>query len=237
MQSGFARLTARLTPAVKWLVGIEIAVFVVIALAGSTTSATLAQWLVLTPASILDGHVWKLVTTAVFPHSPIQLFIDILILWLFMPFLERQWGTRRFVEFAVITTLVANVVSVLVGLLLGGVHALVPISGLTAFIYASIISTGTEFARQPIALFGVVKMEGRILAIGIAALVVIGMLVVQTWVVSLGHVAAMGAAWLMATGRFTPRLWVLQWRRDRLRRRYKVLDGGAGHRDEKKWLN
>lgn len=252
MQSGFSRFISRLTPAVKWLLGIEIAVFLLLAFAGAATKAMLGQWLILTPASLLEGHVWKLVTTALFPQDPITLFFDILILFMFMPFLEREWGTRRFVRFALIITLVSNVVAVGFGLLLGGVHTLVAISGLTPFVYAAIIAYGAQYANHPISLLGVIQMKGKTLAIGIAALVVIAMLVGRNWVEGVGHITGMLAGWVIATGRFTPRLWILKWRRDRLRRRYTVLDGGVsgglgggfgggagprGRRDEKKWLN
>ena len=240
MSSGFSRLTARLTPAVKWFIGVELAAFIVVLFAGRAFQAQVLEWLVLTPAALLQGHVWKLATTVLFPTSPITLIFDILILWFFMPFLERDWGTRRFVRFAAIVLLVGNLVSAAFGLLLGGGHLLVPIAGITPFVYAAVIATGTEYAHQPIALFGVVNMKGKTLAIGIAVLVVAGMFIGRTWVQSAGYIAAMGAAWLLSTRHFTPRLWILKWRRDRLRRRYTVLDGGRGSKSEKsqkKWLN
>jgi hypothetical protein len=41
-------------------------------------------------------------------------------------------------------------------------------------------------------------------------------------------------ALVMTSGRFTPRLWLLQWRRARIKRKYRVLDGG---KKPDKWLN
>lgn len=237
MQNGFSRLTANLTPAVKWLIGVTVAVFLVFTFSGTTTQGVLARWLLLVPASLLDGHVWKLVTTAFVPLRPVGVLFDILILWMFMPFFERQWGTRRFVRFGLISILVAHLVACGVGLLLGGGYQMSPVAGLGPFSYAAIIAFGTAYGRQPVSFFGVVQMTGRALAIGIAVLVLIATLFQRNWVEGAGHAAAMVAGWLMTTRNFTPRLWWLQWKRDRIRRRYTVLDGGAGRKDEKKWLN
>jgi membrane associated rhomboid family serine protease len=237
MSSGYSRITARLTFAVKWLIGLEIAVFLITLFAGRENQLTMAHWLVLTPAALLEGHVWKLLTTAVFPLSPLQVIIDVLILWFMMPHVERDWGTRRFVRFAVVTVLVGSLAGSALGLLLGGVYAHQPIAGLSPFIFAAIIAQGTQYAHQQVSLFGIVQMKGKTLAIGFAVLVVVQMLFTRAWTVGAANIAAAIAGWVMVTGHFTPQLWILRWRRARLRRRYTVLDGGARRRDEKKWLN
>jgi membrane associated rhomboid family serine protease len=229
------RFGARLTPAVKWLLGLTVAVFAVFMLGGRGLQATLVDLLVLTPGALLDLEVWKLATTVFFTTSPVAFLIDCLVLWFFMPFLERSWGTRRFLIFGAVTTLTANVVSTLVGLAIGGPALAAPIAGLTPFMYAGMIGYGVAYAEQPISFFGVIPMKGKTLAIGMAAVVILAAVLGRNWVQGSGHIAAMVAAFLMTSGRITPRLWILKWRRDRIRRRYKVLDGGAGK--DHKWLN
>ena len=226
-----------LTPAVKWLLGISVAVFVVSMLGGRATQATLENLLVLTPGALLRLELWKLVTTAFVPESPLAFLIDCLVLWFFMPFLERSWGTRRFVIFGAVTTLTANLVSALVGLALGGPALGAKIAGLSAFMYAGMVGFGVAYAEQPISFFGVIPMKGKVLAIGMAILIVLSTVLGGRWVQGAGYVAAMLVAVVMTSGRFTPRLWLLQWRRARIRRRYKVLDGGAGKDRGQKWLN
>jgi membrane associated rhomboid family serine protease len=229
-----SRLGGRLTPAVAWIFGISVAVFVVFMLGGRRLQGTLTEVLILTPAALLDLEIWKLATTAFLPQSPINFLIDCLLLWFFMPFLERAWGTRRFVVFGVVTTLVANLVSALAGIALGGVHLGAPVSGLTPFMYAGIIGYGVAYAEQPLSFFGVLPMKGKTFAIGIAVVVVVATLVNQSWVQGAGHAAAMITAYVMTSGRLTPRVWLLQWRRARIKRRYRVLDGG---KRQDKWLN
>lgn len=224
----------RLTPAVAWIFGLGVAVFVVFILGGQRLQALLTDYLVLTPAALLDLEVWKLATTAFLPTSPINFVIDCLLLWFFMPFLERAWGTRRFVIFGIVTTLVGNLVSALAGIVLGGPYLAAPIAGLTPFMYAGIIGYGVAFAEQPLSFFGVIPMKGKTFAIGIAVVVAVATLINQSWVVGAGHAAAMITAYVMASGRFTPRLWMLKWRRARIKRKYRVLDGG---KSQDKWLN
>src|SRR5688500_19024154 len=89
----------RLTPAVKWLLAVSVAVFLAFTLGGRALQATLANLLVLTPGALLDLELWKLATTIFFTSSPVSFLIDCLVLWFFMPFLERAWGTRRFLIF------------------------------------------------------------------------------------------------------------------------------------------
>jgi membrane associated rhomboid family serine protease len=227
-------LSARLTPVVKWLLVITAASFAIFLFAGKDNQVRLASLLVLTPGALLEGHVWKLVTTVLLPDSPMAFFFDVLVLWLFMPFLERAWGARRFLTLGAAATLAAYAVSSVVGILLGGSALAVPIGGLTPFIYAGIVGFGVDYANQPIQFFGVIPMKGKTLAIGMSAVVVIATLVNRDWVTGAGHVAALVTAFLMTSHVFTPRLWLLRWRHARLRRRYKVIDGGAS---KKKWVN
>src|SRR5262249_41873770 len=147
----------------------------------------IGRWLVLTPRSLLAGHVWKLVTTFFFPADGLAFLLDLLVLWMFVPSLESAWGRRRFITFAAVTALVANLVSAVVGLLLGGLAARTPISGITPFIYAAIVGYGVDFAEQPIRFFGVVPMKGKTLAIGIAVVVTLAVVLNGTWVDGAGY--------------------------------------------------
>ncbi len=231
------RFGPRLTPAVTWLIAINVATFLLFAFSGDAARGVLARWLVLTPGSLLDGHVWKLITTTLFTVTPFAFILDLLVLWLFMPFLENEWGTRRFLRFAVITSIVGNLVGAGVGLLLGGMALQAPIAGMAPFVYAAMIGYGVQFGERNIQFFGVLPMKGRTLAIGIAAVVLLATVLNRNWVEGTAHLAAMATAVVLTTGRFTPRLWLLQWRRARLRKRYTVLDGGVRDRDKKQWLN
>lgn len=230
----------RLTPVVAWIIGINVGVFLVWLFAGHEAQALIARWLVLTPASLLEGHVWKLVTTSLFNLNAIAFLFDLLMLWLFIPILEQLWGRKRFIRFALITTVVGNLAAALVGIAFGAGAGATPIVGLSPFVYATIAAYGVAYAEQPIQFFGVVPMKGKILAIGTAVFVLISVLLNRDWINGAGYFTGMALGWAMTGGRWTPRLWMLQWRRSRLKKRYTVLDGGMREPKrppEKKWLN
>jgi len=218
-----------------WILAISVGTFLLWLFSGKAVRGRLEDWVVLTPGSLLHGHLWKLATTALFHVSALGLFFNVLMLWLFVPVLEREWGTRRFVWFAVATSLVGNTVSALVGLALAPAT---PIAGMAPFMFGSIAAFGTAFAQQPVQFFGVLPMKGRTFALGFLAFLVISVALNGEWVQGAGYLAAMALAWGFAGGRITPSVWVLRWRRGRLRKKLSVMDGGSGRPPKKQeWLN
>lgn len=234
-QAGRFQLGSRPTRVVGWLIGINAAIFLLYSFAGGAVRAAIVEWLVLTPRSLLAGHLWKLVTTAFVPNDGLTFILDLFVLWMFIPVLESNWGSRRFLIFAASMTILANLVSSGVGLALGWE---VPIGGLTSFIYAGIVGFGVAFADKPVQFFGVVPMRGRTLAIGFAVIIAVSILLNRAWVQGAGYAAVMAAALGWVTGRIDPQLLLLRWRRARLKRRYAVLKGGVPESPRNdKWLN
>ena len=222
-----------LTPAVSWIIAISVGCFLVLAFVGEDTKAMLHGWLALDGASLARLQVWKLATTAVLVDTPLGFIFDVLMLWMFVPTFERFWGTRRFVVFFVTTLVVGNLVGALVGLLIA---PLVPILGISPFIFAAIAAYGIVFANQDVRFFGVVPIKGKHLAIGMLVFVTIVVLLEQQWVFGASVYGAMGAAYALVTGKWQPRVWWLKARRERLKRKYKVIDGGASS-DKPRYMN
>jgi membrane associated rhomboid family serine protease len=177
-----------------------------------------------------DGKIWTLVTGVFFQPQFVSLIFHGLILWMFIPALERWWGTRRFLFFALLTAVSGTTVGTLVGSFLPDETFIV---GLDAFIYASIAAYGVLFARHPVQFFGVLPMTGKQLAIGITGFVTLYVLVSGLWADGAAYGFAMGLAWTLTSDHFRPRLWWLTWRQKRLRGHLSVV----GDKDEKRWLN
>ena len=170
----------KLTPGAMWLLIVHLTLFIVWVMGGQALQGQMAHWLVLTPGSLLDGHVWKLATGPLFTTSGFDVFFDSLMLWLFIPTLERFWGTRRFVWFFIWTALVGSVAGVLVGLALGQTGA--PIMGLSPFVFACIAAYGVVFYGQEVRMFGVLPLKAHVFAIGLAAILAITTLLNARWV-------------------------------------------------------
>ena len=163
-----------------------------------------------------------------------------MMLAMFVPTLERFWGTARFYRFVAITSLAGTVVGTLTGLALGASHT--AIAGLNPFIYGSIVAFGIIYAKQPVQFFGVLPLTGRQLMIGFIGFQILFVTLQGLWSQGAAVAAGMVAAALMTSKRFSPGLAWRRWRIQQARAKLTVMQGGqtgkpAGKRDEQKWLN
>lgn len=219
--------------------GLEVGLSLVWLLSDPATRYQLSQWLEATPANVFGhGRVWTLATGVFLERDFIGLVLHVSVLWMFVPTLERFWGTPRFYRFVAITSLAGTLAGCALGLATGNLS--VPISGLSPFIYASIVAFGIVYARQPVQFFGVLPLTGRQLMYGFLGFLALYVVATQAWEHGAAFGAAMLAAAIITSKRWSPRMVWKRWRVPRARARLKVMSGGkapAPRRDEQKWLN
>lgn len=91
----------RLTPVVKWLLIVNISIFV-IGILIAPLGQLLENWFAINPGSWVTAiQPWRLVTYQ-FLHDrvlPLHIFFNMFALFMFGPPLERHWGGRRFLPF------------------------------------------------------------------------------------------------------------------------------------------
>ena len=236
VRSRFADL--RITRGALIIAGLELGLSLVFLLADVDTRIRMASWVVASPWNVFEqGRVWTLATGVFFQDNFLALLLHMMVLWMFVPTLERFWGTARFYKFFAVTSLTATAFGCAFGYL---VHIEVPVIGLDPFIYASIVAFGIVYARQPVHFFGVLPLTGRQLMYGILGFLVLSLTLQQRWVHAVAYGAAILAAAIMTSQRLSPTLIWRRWRIARARARLKVMTGGQGHappKDEKKWLN
>lgn len=221
----------RITRGALYLLFVELGLSLVYLVSTAEVQASMATWLVASTDSVWGQYkLWTLVTSSLFETEFISLIFHGLILWMFMPTLERWWGMRKFLLFALWTSLVGNTVATLAGLALGSV----PITGLDPFIFASIVAFGILYATQPVQFFGVLPMTGKQMMIGIIAFVALFVVIGAQWVIGAGYAAAMLFGWLLVSGKWQPKLWLLRWKHKRARRHLKVVDRDS---DRDLWIN
>lgn len=89
-----------LPPAVKWLLIVNVVLFVVTFLSERTALAEVFTYLALIPAAVVRfGFVWQIVTYMFLHGGFFHLLWNMLSLWMFGVELERTWGTRRFLQY------------------------------------------------------------------------------------------------------------------------------------------
>lgn len=189
------------------------------------TRAKLAPWVIASPSTVFEqGHVWTLLTSPLFELDFIALIMTMLVLWMFVPTLEKFWGTSRFYRFVAVTSIAGSLAGVLMGLATGRD---VPIFGLSPFVYSSIVAFGILYARQPVEFSFYIKMTGRQLMFGFMAFLVLWVGIQGKWEQGASFAAAMIAAAVMTSKRWSPGLALRRWRIARARARLSVIDGGA----------
>jgi len=239
-RSRFAGL--RITRGALIVAGLELGLSLVWALCDVQTRAVMASWLAATPSNVFEhGRVWTLVTGVFLEMNFLALILHMSVLWMFVPTLERFWGTARFYRFVAITSLAGTIAGCAFGFALGLQDTLgSSISGLDPFIYASIVAFGIVYARQPVQFFGVLPLTGRQLMYGILAFLALSVIVQQHWALGAAYAAAAVAAAIITSKRWSPGGIWKRWRIARARGRLKMMSGGkasSAPRDEHKWLN
>ena len=231
----------RITRGALVIAGLELGLSLIWLLADNAAKASIAEYVVATPYNVFErGRVWTLVTSNFLEPNFVGLILHMVVLWSFVPTLERFWGTARFYRFVAVTSIVGTLVGTLAGWLLGHVssHAVGPevISGLNPFIYGSIVAFGIVYARQPVQFWGVLPLTGRQLMYGFLAFLALFVLLQGFWEQGAAFAAAMIAAALLTSKRWSPGLAWKRWRIKRARAKLTVVQGGKP-RDEHKWLN
>ncbi|MCG8420517.1 MAG: rhomboid family intramembrane serine protease [Proteobacteria bacterium] len=223
---------SRITRGALYLLFAEVGLSLLYLISEEGVRQTIREWLSANSTHVWhEFKIWTLVTSPILQIEFISLFFDALLLWLLLPTLERLWGTKKFLLFALWTSLAATTIGSLTGLLLGDPTW---IAGLDAFIYAGFVAYGVLFADHPVSFFGVLPMTGKQLMFGIIGFVALFILLGQRWVDGAAYAAAMVLAWMLTSGRWSPRLWYLRWRHKRMRRHLTVVRDDD---DPGKWIN
>lgn len=231
----FDREQLRITRGALILLFLEVGVSLVWLFVDPEAKRLIETWIVPTGDSVWrQGKIWTLVTGPLLEPRFISLVFQGVVLWLFVPALEKWVGTPRFLRFALYTSVAGTVVGTLVGL---ATEPFAPITGLDPFIYASIIAYGMIYAKQSVQFFGVVPMTGRQLSYGIAAFAALFIVLNGAWQVGAAYVAAMGLAVLLTNQRWNPRLAWLRYKKRRERAHLSVLDGGKRGKRAKRTIN
>jgi membrane associated rhomboid family serine protease len=231
----------RITRGALIVAGLELGLSLVYLLSDEATQKLFRQWLIATPENVfVAGRVWTLATSVFVETHFIALVLHMAVLWMFVPTLERFWGTARFYRFVAITSLVGTLAGCGFGYAIG--ETAEQVGGLDPFIYASIVAFGIVYARQPVQFFGVLPLTGRQLMYGILAFLALSVALQGHWTLGASYAAAMLAAAIMTSKRWSPGLAWRRWRIARARARLTVMTGGKSGpaprpRDEHKWLN
>jgi membrane associated rhomboid family serine protease len=145
------------TPAVKYLIIINVAIFLLQELSGTHPFRELG----LVPRAIWhDGYIWQLVTYMFFHAGLWHLAFNMLALWMFGSMMERVWGTRRFLKYYFLTGIGAGISTFLFT-----INSTIPTIGASGAVYGLLVAYAVTFPNHTIYLYFFIPIKAKYFAI------------------------------------------------------------------------
>jgi membrane associated rhomboid family serine protease len=218
-----------LTPAVKWLLISNIAIFLV-----TTFWQEPVDVLGLRPADVWDRfQVWQIATYMFLHANLLHVGFNMLALWMFGVELERLWGTRFFARYYAITG-VGAALCVMLASVFSTRMMMATTIGASGAIFGLLMAYALYFPHRQVLLFLLFPVSSRVF-VAIVGAVNLYSAVTSTaaGVAYFAHLGglAVGYVYLKSgTPRFHPiaeiKYRYLKWKINRLKRKFDVYSGG-----------
>ncbi len=178
----------------RWLIGINVAAFIVQQVAASTAPpGWVNEWCLLDVEAVRHGQVWRLLTFAFLHASIWHIFFNMLFLWWFGSDVEQLYGRKEFLGIYLISAVLGGAAYEVWGLLLTERPG--PCLGASGAVTTMLILCALHYPRRIINVFGLLPVPIWLFALFCVAMDVYGLFqVTQTAVVV--HLA--GAAFALA---------------------------------------
>lgn len=228
-----------LTPALKYLVIVTSAVFVLTYIPVLLFDWTApVYWLGLTPYLVThQGRLWQPVTYLFIHGGPLHIIFNLLMLWMFGSDLERLWGSRQFLFYFFLTGVGAALFDVLLQ-----PSAVTTTIGNSGAVYGILLAFGLLFPDRPIFLWFVIPVKAKWVVLGMGIFEFMGELSrSHSGISHIAHLGGMLFGFLYLRGGGFWYRWQLgyqEWRRARLRRKFEVYMRKHEPKDDAgRWIN
>jgi membrane associated rhomboid family serine protease len=218
-----------LTPAVKWLLISNIALFLV-----TSFWPDPVRVLGLRPADVWGKlEIWQVVTYMFLHANLLHVGFNMLALWMFGVELERLWGTRFFARYYAITGIGAGLCVMLVSVF--SLHlAQATTIGASGAIFGLLMAYALYFPHRQILLFLLFPVSSRVFVAIVGAVnLYSAMTATGAGVAYFAHLGGLAVGYLYLkskTPRFHPvaeiKYRYLKWKINRVKRKFDVYSGG-----------
>ncbi|MBW8040763.1 MAG: rhomboid family intramembrane serine protease [Planctomycetes bacterium] len=171
----YARMSMpKITPVVKWLLIINVAVFLLTFLIPQL-GALIFHWFSVFPVTLgMTLQLWRQITYQFLHANPWHVGMNMLVLYFFGPMLERLWGSKKFLTFYLVCGAMGGLLYPF--LVLVGWLGVAPLVGASGSILGMLAAGGILFPNMMVYVWGVIPVKLRILAIIFAAISIISLL-------------------------------------------------------------
>ncbi len=164
----------KITPMVKWLLIINVAVFLLTFLI-PPVGVFIFHWFSVYPATLgMSLQLWRQITYQFLHANPWHIFINMIVLYFFGPMLERFWGSKKFLTFYLVCGAMGGLLYPF--LVRVGWLGAAPLVGASGSILGMLAAGGILFPNMMVYVWGVIPVKLRILAIIFAAISIITLL-------------------------------------------------------------
>jgi membrane associated rhomboid family serine protease len=214
------------TPAVKFLLIANVAVFVVQTVIGVGLDYRLSHYLGLVPHLVLNEfYLWQLFTYQFLHGGLFHILFNMLALWMFGCDLERRWGAPFFLKYYFVTVIGGAILNVVFL-----PNQLGPSIGASAGIYGLLLAYGLIYPDRIVYFYFLfpIKMKHFVWIIGAIALYS-SLSSGESGIAHFAHLGGMAFGYIYLRG-FNPWEWFKDHRDrrrlNRLKKRFQVLPGG-----------
>ena len=219
------------TPAVKFLLIVNIAVFFLQTIVGTALDYRLSIFFGLVPSLVWsDFYIWQLFTYQFLHGGLFHILFNMLALWMFGCDLERRWGSNFFLRYYFVSVVGGGILNTI--FLPGQVG---PSIGASAGVYGVLLANGLIYPNRTIYFYMLfpIKMKHFVLIIGAIAFyssIASG----HSGIAHLAHLGGMLFGYLyLRSGQlrgFNPWAWCVDYldrrRLQRLKKRFQIIPGG-----------
>ena len=151
----------------KWLIGINIVLFILqISTRTSSGNGLVTDWLILNPAKVIDGEIWRVFSYA-FLHSmdsPLHILMNMMVLWMFGKEVEEVLGAKEFLLFYLVSITIGGITFV-IGSQLGLHNSYAVCLGASGGVSAILILFACWFPSRTVLLFFIIPMPIWLMAV------------------------------------------------------------------------
>ena len=163
-RQSFNRPTISIPSGVKFLLIVNIVVFVLVELSGQ--QSLLFRTFGLVPSLVWSKFkIWQLFTYLFIHGGIFHIFFNMFVLWMFGKDLESQWGKMEFLLFYFVCGIGAGLITVLFS-----VNSTVPIVGASGAIYGLLLAYGFTYPNQMVYLYGLFPLKVKYMVLGLGVI-------------------------------------------------------------------
>ena len=163
-RQSFNRPTISIPSGVKFLLIVNIVVFVLVELSGQ--QSLLFRTFGLVPSLVWSKFkIWQLFTYLFIHGGIFHIFFNMFVLWMFGKDLESQWGKMEFLLFYFVCGIGSGLITVLFS-----VNSIVPIVGASGAIYGLLLAYGFTYPNQRVYMYGLFPLKVKYMVLGLGVI-------------------------------------------------------------------